>query len=189
MQPYILKKPLPDAIETARLRIRSPQPGDGPEFNAAILETLQGLQTWLGIYRDQSPTVAETETIVQDRYAQFVARQNFMLLCFRKDTNTLVATTSLFPNWKVPSFEVGYWCRQSYQGQGLVTEAVVAITEFAFDFLDAKRVFILCDIDNQPSINVARRAGFELEGTLRNDDRKADGTLASTFVFSQIRPD
>ena len=189
MEPHILNLDFPDSIETERLTIRTPKPSDAQEFNAAILESLAGLQTWLGIYRDLPPTVAQTETFLQEKHAQFVTRQNLMLLCFLKGTDTNVATTSLLPNWKVPSFEIGYWCRQSYQGQGYVTEAVKGITDLAFTNLNAKRVFILCDIDNHASIKVARRAGFELEGTLRNDDRKPDGTLSSTFVFSQIRPD
>jgi hypothetical protein len=37
MEPHILNLNFPDTIETARLTIRSPLPGDGPEFNAAIL--------------------------------------------------------------------------------------------------------------------------------------------------------
>jgi ribosomal-protein-serine acetyltransferase len=48
---------------------------------------------------------------------------------------------------------------------------------------------IRCDTDNDASANVARRAGFELEGTLRNDGRKHDGRLRSTLIFSQIRPE
>jgi RimJ/RimL family protein N-acetyltransferase len=87
----------------------------------------------------------------------------------------------------VPSFEIGYWCRKGYQRQGYVTEAVVGITNFAFSHLNAKRVMIRCDTDNHASASVARRAGFELEGTLRHDGRKQSGGLRSTLIFSQIQ--
>jgi RimJ/RimL family protein N-acetyltransferase len=110
------------------------------------------------------------------------------MFCFLKGTNTIVVSSGMHPNWKVPSFEIGYWCRQSYQGQGYVTEAVLGITDFAFTHLNAKRVMIRCDTDNHASAHVARRAGFELEGTMRNDGRKHNGELRSTYVFSQIRP-
>jgi RimJ/RimL family protein N-acetyltransferase len=189
MEPHILNLDFPATIETARLTIRGPQPGDGPVFNAAILETLEGLQQWLGIYQAGPPTVEETEALVREKYAEFVLRKDLMMFCFLKGTNTVVVSSGMHPNWKIPSFEIGYWCRQSYQGQGYVTEAVNGITDFAFTRLNAKRVMIRCDTDNHASANVARRAGFELEGTLRNDGRKHNGALRSTLMFSQIRPD
>jgi RimJ/RimL family protein N-acetyltransferase len=176
-------------IETARLTIRGPQPGDGAAFNAAIIESLPGLQQWLGIYQDGPPTLDETEALVRQKHGDFVLRQDLMMIGFLKGTNTVVLSSGMHPNWKVPSFEIGYWCRQSYQGQGYVAEAVMSIADFAFAHLNAKRVFIRCDTDNDASANVARRAGFELEGTLRHDGRKHDGALRSTLIFSQIRPE
>lgn len=190
MEPHILNLDFPATIETARLTIRGPQPGDGPAFNAAILDTLEELQRWLGLYQDGPPTVDNTEAFMRQKYAEFILRQDLMLLCFLKGTNTIVASSGLHPNYTVPAFEIGYWCRQPYQGQGYVTEAVIAITDFAFTHLNAKRVFIRCDNDNHASANVARRAGFELEGTLRHDGRKhSNGALRTTLIFSQIRPD
>jgi ribosomal-protein-serine acetyltransferase len=150
---------------------------------------MDGLQRWLGLYQDGPPTVEETEALVRQKHAEFLLRQDLMLLCFLKGTNTFVLSSGLHPNWKVPSFEIGYWCRHSYQGQGYVTEAVNAIADFAFNRLNAKRVFIRCDSDNHASANVACRAGFEFEGTLRHDDRNNSGELRDTLMFSQVRPD
>src|SRR5215213_1046001 len=189
MDADILNLNFPPTIETARLTIRSPQPGDGAAFNAAIVESVAGLQQWLGLYKEGPPTVEQTEAFVREKYADFILRQELMLLCFLKGTTTIAVSSGMHPNWKVPAFEIGYWCRMSYQRQGYVTEAVLGITEFAFSHLNAKRVMIRCDIDNQASANVARRAGFELEGTIRHDGRKHTGGLRTTLIFAQIRPD
>jgi RimJ/RimL family protein N-acetyltransferase len=134
LDPAILNLDIPP-IETERLTIRSPLPGDGPEFNAAICESLPGLQQWLGIYQDGPPTIEQTEAFVRQKYADFISRQDLMLLCFLKGTNTFVVSSGLHPQWHVPSFEIGYWCRTSYQGQGYVTEAVKGIAHFAFTHL------------------------------------------------------
>jgi RimJ/RimL family protein N-acetyltransferase len=189
MEARILNLNLPTTIETARLTIRSPLSGDGPEFNTAILESMEGLQKWLGLYKEGPPSVEESEAFVREKHAQFLLRQDLMLLCFLKGSKTLIVSSGLYPSWKVPSFEIGYWCRKSYQGQGYVTEAVNGLVDFAFTHLNAKRLFIRCDSENHASANVARRAGFEFEGTLRHDDRNDSGELCSTFMFSQIRPD
>jgi RimJ/RimL family protein N-acetyltransferase len=189
MDTNTLNLDFPATIETPRLTIRSPQPGDGPAFNAAILESLDGLRTWLGLYKEGPPSIAESEAFMRQKHGEFHMRQYLMLICFLKGSNTMVVSSGLRPDWKVPSFEIGYWCRGPFQGQGYVTEAVEGITEFAFTHLNAKRVFIRCDKDNIASANVARRAGFELEGTLRHSGRKHNGDLRDSLYFSQIRPD
>lgn len=189
MEPHLLNLNFPANIETERLIIRSPMPGDGPEFNAAVRDSLDSLGIWLGLYQEGPPTIEESEALMREQHAKFILRDYLMLLCFLKGTNTMVVSSGLRPTWKVPSFEIGYWCRQPYQGHGYVTEAVQGITDFAFTHLNAKRVMIRCDTDNHASANVARRANFELEGTFRHDGRKHNGELRSTLVFSQIRPD
>lgn len=187
--PHILNLNFPATLETERLTIRKPQPGDGAAFNAAILESLEDLQEWLGIYKEGPPTIEESEALVRQKHAEFLLRQDLMLLCFLKGTDTMVASSGMHPQWKVPSFEIGYWCRRTYQGQGYVTEAVNGITNYAFTHLNAKRISIRCDTDNHASANVARRAGFECEGTLRHDGRKHNGELRNTLVFSKIQSD
>jgi RimJ/RimL family protein N-acetyltransferase len=189
MDSDLLNLDFPATIETERLTIRGFRHGDGPAFNAAIVETLEALQTWLGFYRDGPPSVEQTEAFVREQAAKFILREELMMPCFLKGTNIIVASSGLRPFWKTPAFEIGYWCRRAYQGQGYVTEAVTGITDFAFTHLQAKRVFIRCDTDNHASANVARRAGFDLEGTLRHDGRKHNGALRNTLIFSQIRPD
>ena len=87
----------------------------------------------------------------------------------------------------MPRFEIGYWCRTSYAGKGYITEAVNAITAFAFDVLGARRVEIRCDALNLRSRRVAERCGFPLEATLRQFDRSVDGELRDELVFAKLR--
>ena len=180
---------VPDHLETERLLIRAPQPGDGREFNAAVLASLDGLRTWLGYYRDGPPTLDQSEALMRQKHAEYLLRQDLMLLVFLKGTNTLVASSGMHPDWRVPKFEIGYWRRTGYHGHGYVTEAVRGITQMAFTKLSAERVYIRCDTDNHASANVARRAGFELEATLRREGRKVDGGLRDSFIFAMLRPD
>ena len=190
MNAMTLTLDVPESFETERLLIRSPRPGDGPEFNAAIQESLPSIRQWLGLYLDGAPMVADSEAFVRDRHARFLLRENFMLLAFHKETGALVLSSGLHkPNWRVPSFEIGYWCRTSFQHQGYVTEAVRGIADFAVRTFRARRLVIMCDVQNTASANVARRAGFELEGTLRCDDRSVTGALRDSYLFARIHPD
>jgi RimJ/RimL family protein N-acetyltransferase len=180
----------PDSFETQRLTIRSPRPDDGPEFNAAVRDSLEGLQTWLERYLDGPPSLEESESLMRHAHARFLLREDLMLLLFLKGTNTLVGSSGLHNiDWQVSKFEIGYWGRTPYQGKGYVTEAVMAITAFAFDKLGARRVQIRCGTDNERSAAVARRAGFTLEGIARHAKHSHKEKLIDIMVFSQVRGD
>jgi len=55
--------------------------------------------------------------------------------------------------------------------------------------LNASRVFLTTDEMNIASWRLAERAGFELEGTLRNDRRNLSGGLRNTRVYSRVPSD
>ena len=82
---------------------------------------------------------------------------------------------------------IGYWVRRQFEGQGLVTEAVGAITRFAFETLRAQRVEIRTDDRNDRSWRVAERLGYRLEGVLRNESRDAYG-LRDTRIYAVTEP-
>ena len=89
-------------------------------------------------------------------------------------------------DWAVPRFEIGYWCRTRFTRNGYVTEALRGITAFAFEHLGAQRVEIRCDALNRRSARVAERAGYSLEGELRNAEIGSDGGPRNMLVFSVI---
>lgn len=92
-------------------------------------------------------------------------------------------------NLMIPSFEIGYWINKQVMGQGLVTEAMNALTRYLFDALGAKRVEINCEKENQKSANVALRLNYDLEGELRNHRLTANNKhVANTLIYSCIDP-
>ena len=176
----------PDAFETERLLIRSPLPGDGPALNEAVVESLDTLRPWMP-WAQTAPTVEEEEELVRKGRVRFLERSDLWLLLFLKGTNTVVGGSGLHRiDWDVPKFEIGYWVRSRFEGQGYITEAVRGITAFAFTTLGAQRVMIRMDTRNVRSRAVAERAAYVLEGEERHDARAVDGTLRNTWVFSML---
>lgn len=179
----------PESFETERLLIRPPMPGDGPELYAAVKESLNELAPWMP-WPKEHRTVGDSEASARGARARFLERKELRMHLFLKGTDTLVGSSGLHRiDWDVPKFEIGYWCRTGFTGRGLTTEAVRGIAAFAFDVLGAKRVEIRCDPLNRPSARVAERAGFRLEGELRNDAVGPDGVPRNTLVFSTIPAD
>ena len=63
--------------------------------------------------------------------------------------------------------QIGYWLAPRARGRGYATRAVILLTRWLFE-LGAARVFLTIVAGNQPSVEVARRAGFVYEGTMRS---------------------
>lgn len=177
---------LPEHIETERLLVRVARPGDGPMFNAAIVESLPALSPWLG-WVTPAPTLEQSEFSCRRAYARFLLNEDLMALFIRKSDGELVGGSGLHhANWTLRQFEVGYWGRTRDAGQGLVTEGVRALADHALSVLRASRVYLTTDEKNIASWRLAERAGFELEGTLRNERLDLQGALRHTRVYARV---
>jgi len=178
---------IPDRFETKRLLLRTPRPGDGRMLYEAVSESVEHLKPWMPWAHD-SVTVEQEEALARRAYANFLAREDMMLLLIEKNSNILVGGSGLHRfDWDVPRFEIGYWVRYGYEGRGFISEAVNGITKFAFEKLGAERVDIHMDDRNIRSWRVAERCDFKHEGTLRNHARDVNGGLRDTRIYSKIR--
>lgn len=158
-------------------------------MNEAIHESFEELTFWMP-WASKRPTIEESEERCQESVEKFKTREDLQLLLFLKSTGEFVGSSGLLrPDWSVPRFEIGYWCRTAHTGQGLISEAVIRIVHFAFESLHAKRVEICCDSKNVKSYKVPERLGFQLEGILRNHRRDSCGELSDTRVYSIVSLD
>ena len=60
--------------------------------------------------------------------------------------------------------ELGYWLARDWQGYGIMTDAVRALTNYAIKTLGLNRVEICMMVENKRSEAIPRRLGFEYEG-------------------------
>jgi RimJ/RimL family protein N-acetyltransferase len=187
MNPILLD--FPSSFDTARLTIRVPDPDDAPLLVEAINESLNELRPWMPWAME--PKTADGEKVrLTQAAAKWLTREDLLLHLFLKGRATFVGGSGLHRiDWEARTFEIGYWARTKFAGQGYVTEAVNGITAFAFTHLEANRVEIRCDALNTRSAAVAKRCGFRLEGIRRRDGLSVDGELRDTLVFSKISPD
>lgn len=178
----------PDKIETERLILRAARPGDGTAVHQSVAESQAFLKDWMPWAVD-IPDADGYEKWARENHVSFTSRTNLAMIMIAKDNGKIVGGTGFHNlDWKVPSFEIGYWVHSSYTGRGYVTEAVQALTDFAFEELNAERVEIRCDANNEPSAAVARRAGYQQDALLKNNERHhISNELVSTLVFSKTK--
>jgi RimJ/RimL family protein N-acetyltransferase len=180
---------IPDRLETERLLLRAPRPGDGPMVHASVVETLEDLRRFPAslTWAMEPPTVERAEEYCRRGAAGWILRADFPVIILRRDDGDHVGNCGLHRfDWRTRVFEIGWWCRKRYQGQGFITEAAGALTAFAFERLGARRVWCSADEENRRSWRVPERLGFDLEGRLRSDRCDPDGTRRSTRVYARI---
>jgi len=180
---------LPSAIETERLLLRSPLAGDGALLHPALLESLPELRRFLAAlpWVAAQQTLESAEIYCRTAQSNFIARKDLPFLVFERVTGQVVGAAGLHRMvWATPKAEVGYWGRTSRTGNGFITEAVSAISDYAFDHLRAARVELITDEENMPSRRLAERCQFKLEGTLRNERRAPDGALRNTCIYARL---
>ena len=65
--------------------------------------------------------------------------------------------------------EMGYYIAEEYWGKGIMTDAVKQICEYEFKNSDILRIYAEPFAYNTGSCRVLEKAGFQYEGTLRNN--------------------
>ena len=91
-------------------------------------------------------------------------------------------------DWRHRNTSIGYWLAEGHQGRGIMTAAVRALVEHAFDGWKLHRVEISAAPDNVRSRAIAERLGFREEGVLREAERFA-GRYADLVVYGLLAPE
>ncbi|MEA2333717.1 MAG: ribosomal-protein-serine acetyltransferase [Solirubrobacteraceae bacterium] len=84
---------------------------------------------------------------------------------------------------------IGYWLDEDHQGRGLMTAAVAALTDHAFEHFELNRAEISADVENRASRAIAERLGFSLEGVARQAYRIVGERYSDDAVYSMLACD
>jgi RimJ/RimL family protein N-acetyltransferase len=84
------------------------------------------------------------------------------------------------------SAEIGYWLGEEFWNRGIVTEAVEAMTRYAFEELGMVRVYAEVFDWNKASMRVLEKAGFDREGTMRKSAVK-NRQIIDQVLYAKVR--
>ena len=80
--------------------------------------------------------------------------------------------------------ELGYWLSEDFWGHGITSEAVPAVTNYCFENFPLQRIFAEPFAKNVASARVLEKAGFVLEGRLKNNVFK-DGEVLDSLLYAK----
>ncbi|MBL7713913.1 MAG: GNAT family N-acetyltransferase [Bdellovibrionales bacterium] len=156
--------PFPLPIQTERLVIRPPQKGDGKAVFHAIQESIGELEPFSPWVRGRkfSEEICEEESV--QAAEKFRLRHDLRFHVFDRSTAELVGAVGYsWYDWKAREFEIGFWTRTSRARRNYASESTHALAKYAFEKLQAKRVFLKCHTNNSAARSLILDLGFELE--------------------------
>ena len=80
--------------------------------------------------------------------------------------------------------ELGYWLSEDFWGHGITSEAVPAFSNYCFENFPLQRVYAEPYANNVASARVLEKAGFILEGRLKNNVFK-DGQVLDSLLYAK----
>lgn len=83
--------------------------------------------------------------------------------------------------------EFGYWIGEDYRGRGIMTSVLKKFVSMAFNFKYINRLEAHVFPENEASIRVLEKAGFQKEGIIKSNFVKED-RLRDTILYSMIKP-
>jgi ribosomal-protein-serine acetyltransferase len=180
---------LPPEMRGTRILLRPYRADDAGVLFEAIDESRDHLRPWV-TWVDKNRTVDDARDYCIRCQANWLLRTELPLGIFDAESGRYLGGTGFHdPDRELRAFEVGYWLRVTAVGHGYATESTRLLVEFALSHLQARRVTLRCDARNDASHRVAERAGFTLEGRLRNARLAPDGSISDELIYAIVPED
>ncbi len=179
----------PEKIETMRLVLKRPENSTfelAKEMYACVEKSRDHLKRFLPWARTLNS--AEKEFLCLKEYEKRWEEQSgFAYLIYLKETDRFSGVIDLINvDVKNKSAEIGFWLDQDACGKGYMLEAVKALEKEAFR-QGFHRIVIRNDPENIKSVNVAKNAGYHLDGVLRqNRFDEETGQFCDSNVWSKL---
>ncbi|MBO6289106.1 MAG: GNAT family N-acetyltransferase [Alphaproteobacteria bacterium] len=181
---------LPERIETRRLILERPKPTFdlAQEIFTYVQLSLNNLQPWLPWANVTDSVEGEFAYLLNWCDQHWNERTGFAYVIRDKDINRFLGMIDVIKiDEKNKIGEIGFWLQNNAQGQGFMREALKALDKQCF-IAGLNRIEVRNDTRNIASANVAQRAGYHLDGVLRQDKwSKYDNKFVDTNVWSKLK--
>ena len=166
------------------LELRARVPEEAEENFALIDKNREYLRKYLP-WVDNTRSPDDTRRTIEGWQKEFKEKSNIVLGIYLADKN--IGNMGLHDiNRKNNCAEIGYWLAEDYQGQGIITDCVLALTGYGFNELELNRIFICCVVENKKSRAVPERLGYIQEGILQ-DGECLYGVYHDKVIYGMVR--
>lgn len=166
-------------LTTKRLLLREFQLTDSKDlFAYASLPTVGPNAGW-----PVHQTLQESETIIR----RFIEEQTVWAIVLKPEQR-VIGSIGLHPKTDLQgqvSYELGYVLSTPYEGQGIMSEAVQAVLEYAFVYCNHPLVKVFHFIENHKSRKVIERAGFVFVGETNYTTHQGENKKSLGYILTK----
>lgn len=157
---------------------------DVPALFDQIDRNRKHLRQWL-VWVDDTHGYEELSDFVENSVAQAIRDDGYQAAIF-VDNQLAGAVGVHYINRNTSSTEIGYWLGGPYTGRGVMTTAVRAVINHAFQTWNLNRIEIRAAAQNTRSRAIPERLGFKLEGVMR-EAHNLYGEMHDLAVYAVLR--
>ena len=177
-------------VETERLSLRPPIHADFRAWTSLRRVSEPFLRPWEPVW---SPDHLGRKSFTNRVYwaaRSIRAGSAVPLFMFRRDDDSLVGAITLDNIRRGPaqSGTLGYWIGEPFARQGYMSEAIDAVTHFAFRDQDLSRLEAACLPENAASRGLLEACGFKYEGVAQSY-LQIDGRWRNHVLYANLRND
>ncbi len=159
-------------IETERLLLRIPEPGEAQKMVDYVSENRDHLLPWEPLRPETHYTLQHWQKELKDMHNEFILGQSARFSIFLKEGNPdVIIGVCNFTTVLRGAFQacfLGYSLDYRYQGQGVMNEALDAAVNFVFEHFKLHRVMANYMPRNERSGKLLKKLGFTVEGFARD---------------------
>lgn len=165
-------------LTTERLTLRPLSTDDQQAILA--LRSDPEINKYLG--RQPSKTIEEAIVFINNVTSNFKNNNSIYWVISLKATETCVGTICLFDfSSEKNSCEIGYELMTKFQGQGMMTEAIKEVINYAFQTLKFQKIVAVTHNENQQSTKLLTKFNF-----LQSEEIIEESPDLTTFALTQI---
>lgn len=141
-------------------------------------QTLEDTENFFHYYTDpdvgkyilasKPATLLEASKEVQYCRNLFYTKQGIYWTIARKSDNQMIGAIGLYMNNTHYRAEITYDLAKSHWRQGIMLKAINTVVKYALSQMNLSRIEAVTRSENQASMALLKKAGFEHEGTLKN---------------------
>lgn len=147
------------------LSLKLPEPKDAERVFELTDNSRKYLREWLP-WLDFTVEVKDTEDFIKAGRLNYAQNQSMnTVIVYKGEIVGMAGYNSL--DWGNRIAKIGYWLGHEYQGNGIMTRVVRALTEYAINSLRMNKVEIRVAVGNMKSRRIPEHLDYVEEGTLR----------------------
>lgn len=177
-------------LRAQHVMLRPPVLGDFVQWARLREESRAFLAPWEPVWPPDDLTKVAFRRRIRRYQREIRSGTGYPFLVFSPNGETLFGGLTLahIQRGVTQSAVLGYWMGEPHAGKGLMTAAVRATVEFAFETLHLNRVEAACLPHNAASIRLLEKVGFAREGYARKY-LCIEGRWQDHILFGLVRSD